>query len=120
MVNFTNPGVLGDAAYFRRYYEVSYVLPSNHVLICQFELNLRWLNSIFILFVNLLHIHLSFFHACWRGVCVCVHEIYVQLYYQWHGRLYIDMSFVFQKSLLCCWLIFGITTTIWQFICSVV
>lgn len=23
MVNFTNPGVLGDAAYFRRYYEVS-------------------------------------------------------------------------------------------------
>jgi len=72
MVNFTNPGVLGDAAYFRRYYEVSYVLPSNHILIRQFELNLRWLNSIFILFVNLLRIHLSFFHACWRGVCVCV------------------------------------------------
>jgi hypothetical protein len=23
MVNFTNPGVLGDASYFRRYYEVS-------------------------------------------------------------------------------------------------
>lgn len=23
MVNFTNPGILGDAAYFRRYYEVS-------------------------------------------------------------------------------------------------
>lgn len=23
MVNFTNPGVLGDAAYFRRYFEVS-------------------------------------------------------------------------------------------------
>lgn len=22
MVNFTNPGVLGDTAYFRRYYEV--------------------------------------------------------------------------------------------------
>jgi len=72
MVNFTNPGVLGDAAYFRRYYEVSYVLPSNHILIRQFELNLRWLNSIFILFVNLHRIHLSFFHACWRDVCVCV------------------------------------------------
>jgi hypothetical protein len=71
MVNFTNPGVLGDAAYFRRYYEVSYVLPSNHILISQFELNLRWLNSIFILFVNLLCIHLSFFHAC---VCVCERE----------------------------------------------
>ena len=39
MVNFTNPGVLGDAAYFRRYYEVSYVLPSNHIMIRQFELN---------------------------------------------------------------------------------
>lgn len=24
MVNFTNPGVLGDATYFRRYYEVCY------------------------------------------------------------------------------------------------
>lgn len=23
MVNFTNPGILGDVAYFRRYYEVS-------------------------------------------------------------------------------------------------
>lgn len=23
MVNFTNPGILGDAAYFRRYFEVS-------------------------------------------------------------------------------------------------
>jgi hypothetical protein len=73
MVNFTNPGVLGDAAYFRRYYEVSYVLPSNHILIRQFELNLRWLNSIFILFVNLLRIHLSFFHVC---VCVFMRSMY--------------------------------------------
>lgn len=26
MVNFTNPGILGDATYFRRYYEVSWLL----------------------------------------------------------------------------------------------
>lgn len=26
MVNFTNPGILGDATHFRRYYEVIYLL----------------------------------------------------------------------------------------------
>lgn len=26
MVNFTNPGILGDAAHFRRYYEVTLLL----------------------------------------------------------------------------------------------
>lgn len=25
MVNFTNPGILGDASYFRRYYQVSHI-----------------------------------------------------------------------------------------------
>ncbi|OEL32000.1 DNA repair and recombination protein RAD54 [Dichanthelium oligosanthes] len=33
MVNFTNPGVLGDASYFRRYYEVSMELDMNQAFI---------------------------------------------------------------------------------------
>ena len=39
MVNFTNPGVLGDAAYFRRYYEVSWLLETygNWPVLANFE-----------------------------------------------------------------------------------
>ena len=38
MVNFTNPGVLGDASYFRRYYEVSMELDMNQAVLPNYEL----------------------------------------------------------------------------------
>jgi hypothetical protein len=36
MVNFTNPGVLGDASYFRRYYEVCMELDMNQSVLTYF------------------------------------------------------------------------------------
>lgn len=38
MVNFTNPGVLGDATYFRRYYEVSIEVNTNQDILQKYEL----------------------------------------------------------------------------------
>lgn len=40
MVNFTNPGVLGDASYFRRYYEVSMELDMNQAVLPNYKLQL--------------------------------------------------------------------------------
>jgi SNF2 family DNA or RNA helicase len=40
MVNFTNPGVLGDASYFRRYYEVSMELDMNQAVLPKYKLQL--------------------------------------------------------------------------------
>jgi len=39
-VNFTNPGVLGDASYFRRYYEVRMELETNQAVLPNYKLQL--------------------------------------------------------------------------------
>jgi SNF2 family DNA or RNA helicase len=38
MVNFTNPGVLGDASYFRRYYEVSMEINADLPVLLNYDL----------------------------------------------------------------------------------
>ncbi len=43
MVNFTNPGILGDATYFRRHYEVSFIYSLVIFMICHYDLYLTFL-----------------------------------------------------------------------------
>jgi SNF2 family DNA or RNA helicase len=42
MVNFTNPGVLGDASYFRRYYEVSMEINADLPVLLNYDFSVTY------------------------------------------------------------------------------
>lgn len=48
MVNFTNPGVLGDASYFRRFYEVSNKLLTLSGIFMSMEPEIDFVNAVFV------------------------------------------------------------------------